>query len=46
MEGLIEAESGIVSDARRWWNTGMEVEYSRIVRMRLVWTKGKNSRWA
>ena len=46
IEGLIEVESGIISDARGWRNTGMEAENSGFVRMRLVWTKGKNLRWA
>ena len=46
MEGSIEAESGIVSDVRRWRNTRMEVENSKIMRMQLVQTKGKNSRCA
>ena len=46
MEGSIEAESRIVSDARGWRNTGMKAENSGIMRMRLVRTKGKNLRWA
>ena len=41
MEGSIKAESGIVSDVRGWWNTGMKAENSGIVRMRLAQTKGK-----
>ena len=44
MEGLIKAESGIVSDVGRWRNTRMKAENSGIMRMQLARMKGKNLR--